>query len=325
MSEDTGLFRPPTSYPEPPKDMYYEVPKERAPPATRPKPIFPWEHKQAPATRVFPEDKPISGVEPQFQAGLGLALLSTDNGRPAETSDTQGTPIIHISEHVPFSAYIRSNVWDDMPEIQRYIDDFARGRRGGKLINARHAQPSSLNDLSPEGEGLQARRPSLRLTDFPTEIERPSLPVTPAPIRGPSFWGEERNDQGKLPAAQGVPQQQNWDPLRKLEELQKRQSEIFLSGPMTTTNIPHRDLPKGSMPSFITEEVAVEEPSTTKGFSSPNESSATKPEPKVNTINEGYSYKEGPIIKKEAFSTREELSQNSVHVSAGLFVEARQT
>lgn len=50
----------------------------------------------------------------------------------------------------------------------------------------------------------------MRLTDFPTELERPSLPVTPAPIRRPSFWGEERDEQGELPAAEGVPSQEDW-------------------------------------------------------------------------------------------------------------------
>jgi len=50
----------------------------------------------------------------------------------------------------------------------------------------------------------------MKLTDFPTEFERPSLPVTPAPRR-PSFWGEERADEeGELPTAEGVPKQQDW-------------------------------------------------------------------------------------------------------------------
>ena len=50
----------------------------------------------------------------------------------------------------------------------------------------------------------------MRLTDFPSELERPSLPVTPAPIRRPSFWGEERDQEGELPAAEGVPSQEDW-------------------------------------------------------------------------------------------------------------------
>ena len=42
------------------------------------------------------------------------------------------------------------------------------------------------------------RRESLIITDFPSAVERPSLPVTPAPIRRPTFWGGERNDQAVI-------------------------------------------------------------------------------------------------------------------------------
>ena len=87
----------------------------------------------------------------------------------------------------------------------------------------------------------------MRLTDFPTEFERPSLPVTPAPIRRPSFWGEERDTLGNLPAAEGVPRQEDWDPMRKLEELQRRQSAVLLGeeleeGVGKTVEIPAREM-----------------------------------------------------------------------------------
>jgi hypothetical protein len=36
------------------------------------------------------------------------------------------------------------------------------------------------------------------------------LPVTPAPVRRPSFWGDERDEEGELPAAEGVPAQEEW-------------------------------------------------------------------------------------------------------------------
>lgn len=51
----------------------------------------------------------------------------------------------------------------------------------------------------------------MRVTDFPTEVERPSLPVTPAPIRR-SFAqasGDEAADE-QLPIAEGVPKQEDW-------------------------------------------------------------------------------------------------------------------
>lgn len=96
-------------------------------------------------------------------------------------------------------------------------------------------------------EGLDdlpvGRRPSIILTDFPTEVERPSLPVTPAPIRRPSFWGEERDAAGELPRAEGVPEQSDWDPSARLKELQRKQSEVLAQGPKSPARaIPNRSL-----------------------------------------------------------------------------------
>ena len=99
----------------------------------------------------------------------------------------------------------------------------------------------------------QQRRPSMKLTDFPTEFERPSLPVTPAPMHRPSFWGSERDAAGDLPGAEGVPDQSAWDPVAKLAELQRRQSEMLAEGPASPGRfIPDRDLP-GSSSAPLTE------------------------------------------------------------------------
>jgi len=61
----------------------------------------------------------------------------------------------------------------------------------------------------------------LKLTDFPSADDRPSLPVTPAPIRRPTFWGAERDGEGELPGAEGVPVQSEWDPTTQLEQLRR--------------------------------------------------------------------------------------------------------
>ena len=74
---------------------------------------------------------------------------------------------------------------------------------------------------SPTEPGIAGRdrvKPNnFKLTDFPSEVERPSLPVTPAPIRRPSFWGDDAPESGEgdagashLPAAEGVPAQTEW-------------------------------------------------------------------------------------------------------------------
>src|SRR5271154_3815591 len=159
------------------------------------------------------------------------------------------------------------NAWDDMPEIERYVQALAQHRRGPVQVLHQTARAGGSND----------RRPSMKVTDFPTEIERPSLPVTPAPIRRPSFWGEERDELGQLPAADGVPKQEEWvrrfssystpqfasvdaskrvlywrcqfcgkqNPVMKLEELQRRQSEVIQTGPQPKSNdIPERQMPE---------------------------------------------------------------------------------
>jgi hypothetical protein len=68
----------------------------------------------------------------------------------------------------------------------------------------------------------------MRVTDFPSEIERPSLPVTPAPIhRPPALGSPDEYTSDQLPAAKGVPNQEDWNPLVRLEELRRRQSGVL--------------------------------------------------------------------------------------------------
>lgn len=242
MSADHSLFQAPRSYPEPPQNLWYEVPK--TPPSDeRPKPIFPWEENQTKATRIFANEPPSPELKP------ALPVIDTDV-RP-ESADGPLTPSIRVTPTTePFSSFSRTNAWDDLPGIQRYVSAMQSGRRGKAQITpgfpggpSGHSQQAE-DVLSPAAE----RRPSLRLTDFPTEFERPSLPVTPAPVRRPSFWGQERDDQGELPGAEGVPKQEDWDPLKKLEELQRRQSLVLDSGPLSPSkDHPDRKLPGGTV------------------------------------------------------------------------------
>ncbi|MCJ1474908.1 hypothetical protein MMC13_003568 [Lambiella insularis] len=229
MSADRTLFHAPKSYPAPPKNMWYEVPKEH-PANERPKPIFPWEENQAKPSRVFADDAPKS-PEP--------TLLAATDEETQDENESPPTPATQVTSPDPFATYSRSNAWDEMPEIERYIATLAQNRR--PKVQVLQTDPTAGEDaLSPTGEeGSAQRRPSMRLTDFPTEFERPSLPVTPAPVRRPSFWGEERDAAGDLPGAEGVPKQEDWDPMAKLAELQRRQSEVLAQGPTS----PAQDIP----------------------------------------------------------------------------------
>lgn len=109
-------------------------------------------------------------------------------------------------------------------------------------LMARRRAKTNRSSLG-RGAAPEQRRPSLIVTDFPTEVERPSLPVTPAPIRRSSFWGEERGGASELPRADGVPDQPEWDPSAKLAELQRRQSQVLALGSMSASRtIPNRSL-----------------------------------------------------------------------------------
>jgi glycogenin glucosyltransferase len=202
MSEDPGLFQPPASYPEAPKNMWYQVP-ETKPEPEKVKPIFPWEGRVPKPTRVFLEDLPST------VSTASIESLSTSPGeeyRPSIGSMTSWTA--DEPSTATWGTYSRSNAWDEVPEIHKYIQSIQHGRKAKVQVISGGPSPgtepssSRTTDHGPMG---------MRVTDFPTEVERPSLPVTPAPIRrsfgqGP---GDEAADE-ELPIAEGVPRQEDW-------------------------------------------------------------------------------------------------------------------
>lgn len=238
MSSDPTPFKAPERYPDPPKNMYYEVPK--TPTYQKPAPIFPWELNQTKARRVFPEDDPEKDA---FQTRDEI-LRPIDAPVDADTSTpvTPTTPPVQHTPTDPWQTYTRGNAWDEIPEIERYIGKLQKNRKG----NIQVLQGYSSGQVTGPGE----RRGSIRVTDFPSELERPSLPVTPAPIRKPSFWGTERDEEGDLPSAEGVPSQEDWDPAIQLEQLARRQSDVLASklggDSSPAREIPLRPLPYGS-------------------------------------------------------------------------------
>lgn len=197
MSSDPTPFKAPERYPDPPKDMYYEVPK--TPTYQKLAPIFPWEKDAPKPTRVFPEDN--SNVTEHHSSN---ELATEPRESEPKTPVTPTTPTIHLTTADPWQTFTRSNAWDDIPEIERYIGNLQKNRKGN--IQVLQGYGSGIAEVSSPG----GKKHHFKLTDFPTELERPSLPVTPAPIRRPSFWGEERDADGELPAAEGVPNQEEW-------------------------------------------------------------------------------------------------------------------
>lgn len=219
MSEDTQLFQPPLSYPEAPKNMYYQVPTSKPEPQQH-STVFPWEHHAPKPTRVFATESTYNQPpqEPIHQDYQDHQYPQDQNENPQETpqQDTHETEekeapiepqgLFHDDQPTPgptytrvpynpsatYNTYDRSNAWDEDPEIQRFIErQQARRKPTSPGSGSAHSSPSDKSGS--------------KITDFPTEIERPSLPVTPAPIHRTLS-----EDSTSLPAAEGVPDQEDW-------------------------------------------------------------------------------------------------------------------
>lgn len=195
-----------------------------AKPPSPPRHVFPWEARAPKATRVFPQEKPPTA--PTTHA----AATDTHSGTATASEVAAGVDVAS-TPRAPGTAWDsfaqQTNKWDEDPDIARFMESFNKPRRAPIQVVHDSRTESHPEDGPPP---VKERRTSVKLTDFPTEVERPSLPVTPAPIRRPTYWGaDESAEQGKsvLPVAKGVPRQDEWNPIIKLEELQRRQSLIM--------------------------------------------------------------------------------------------------
>ncbi|KAL4911241.1 hypothetical protein BDW74DRAFT_164799 [Aspergillus multicolor] len=230
MSDDHQLFQPPESYPEAPKDMWYQVPE------TKPEPLkltqlFPWETNAPRPTRVFADD------ERQSQP-LVSPTSTEDKSRTSQSSlPTSWTSEVTSVPSESWDTYSRSNAWDEVPEIQKYIQSIQQARKARvQVISGVPAQQKATSPPIPTTQQYQFRTSSqdlklslgTRVTDFPSPQERPSLPVTPAPIhRGPALGSPNEYTTAQLPAATGVPTQEDWNPSLRLEELRQRQNSVL--------------------------------------------------------------------------------------------------
>ncbi|CAG7955278.1 unnamed protein product [Penicillium nalgiovense] len=236
MSEDTHLFQPPSSYPEAPKNMWYEVP---AKPEPKPTTVFPWERHAPKPTRVFPDEAPVEFVEaPVIPDEPEQPSVPSEPAPPGPSPSYTRVPFEPSAES--WQTYTHSNAWDEDPEIQRYMETI-QARRTKSQATSPGAHSNSPGK-SPPTPGF---RPSTKITDFPTEVERPSLPVTPAPIHRTSY-GDEASGTAALPAC--LARRNGWvsrlmcsllsstqrtycgglqNPLAQLEELHRRHSEVL--------------------------------------------------------------------------------------------------
>ena len=243
---------------------------ENAPPQSNGPPIhiFPWEANAPKATRVFYDD--VQSTTPPEAPPNTKSLISDNHGNIFANNAMTTPATIQQKTATWDSLSQQTNTWDDDPDISRYMESFNRPKR---------AQVQVVHDSRDGTLPMRERRVSLKLTDFPTEIERPSLPVTPAPIKRQTLWGPP-DGQDILPGAQGVPKQDAWVsllssslsnlpnpnlqaiegtlhvtcshcqkqiPIIKLEELQRKSSLVMLSDEdMTSPSPPKRVMPESS-------------------------------------------------------------------------------
>ncbi|KAG6070234.1 hypothetical protein E4U16_001736 [Claviceps sp. LM84 group G4] len=91
MSRDTSPFVAPVRYPSPPRDMWYELPKQPSTSAGKPPQIFPWESKQPIPSRLFTEpvmDKP-NRTSSAAKARESSAELAQDTSLTGSSSDSE--------------------------------------------------------------------------------------------------------------------------------------------------------------------------------------------------------------------------------------------
>ncbi|KAF0639547.1 hypothetical protein FPSE5266_05397 [Fusarium pseudograminearum] len=237
MSRDTTPFIPPQRYPSPPQNMWYEVPKDRSSPQSKHAPeIFPWERNQPRPTRTFagePQPEPQPSPE-ESSAQLSVKTEGiTESGSESKNQSSSSTPTVQVSSSSPWTSYTRTNAWDEVPAIERYVDRLhGGGHRRGKSSTSSTGRVKSPTTGTWRDDQTSSKQ-GLKLTDFPSAVERPSLPVTPAPVHRNSFFTEddaenEDETKKKLPEAEGVPTQSDWDPIEQLQKLAKQQSDALL-------------------------------------------------------------------------------------------------
>ena len=207
--------------------MYYKVPETKPIRHEKPKPIFPWEERALPPSRVFTEELiPGSGLISDYEQDelsatlMPLAkdkstqeVLHTDEISMEADKDPPKTTErpTAVESDEPWPGFARaSNVWDYVPGINTYVRAVKVSQERPKSISVSGIGNVENLNIQPFREDDAQEGASLIITDFPTEIERPSLPVTPAPIQRVTFWGDEREASIALPPAEGVPSQADW-------------------------------------------------------------------------------------------------------------------
>ncbi|KAL2129683.1 hypothetical protein VTI74DRAFT_7438 [Chaetomium olivicolor] len=221
-------FAPPPAPPAPPVEPAPASAAEVEPVCSDSPDSQPGERREAEQTQG--EDSSAARQGQNFpESAKQPALPETPPPQPSHPVGERPSPLT-LTPPRSLANLKYTNAWDQIPAIQRWEERYqarmlqerrARARAAGKTLE--------LDEEEDIGIVLRRRRPSL-ITDFPSADERPSLPVTPAPVlRTTRAWygdysfggggGGSRTGERLLPDAEGVPPQSEWNPTQRLEQL----------------------------------------------------------------------------------------------------------
>ncbi|KAK4164888.1 nucleotide-diphospho-sugar transferase [Cladorrhinum sp. PSN259] len=222
----------------------YVASNQYLPEHDRPNPIFPWEANQPKPTRVFPE-RPLDPAPPKSPKVAPKSPSISQTSQSDTPASTATLPVGGAAASPTPSAggNTWTNAWDEVPQINRYVE----------AVSSQHRRTRSQG-LGLVSDPLEEEETKVsKVTDFPSEEDRPSLPVTPAPV-GRLASGLEESD---LPEAEGVPEQTEWDPSARLEKLARQHHEALSllkklggesSQPDETIGVHHREIPSRPLP-----------------------------------------------------------------------------
>ncbi|KAF3308551.1 glycogenin glucosyltransferase [Orbilia oligospora] len=228
--QDTGLFVPPRVASPPTDLLNFEVPPKPQP-SPRPSPIFPWEHgNTTPATRVFAGEGSPSPTLP-------LALPGSVDDE-FETEEAAGG--YSARGMAAWDSYSRTNAWDSIPSIERYVASFQQSTQPRRTVRKGDVTPNPQirgadeRILRTDGEHFDDETTTTTTTTITstTGLLPPEISVTPTPFKSlRGYRSHAMDDETKFPSAQGIPDQQHWDPMKSLAELRNAPGELLNRSP----------------------------------------------------------------------------------------------
>ncbi|RKF81862.1 hypothetical protein GcC1_021012 [Golovinomyces cichoracearum] len=127
MSSDPRFFKAPEKYPDPPKDMWFEVPK--ASNCQKLAPIFPWEINAPKPTRIFADDTEDSDRYPSN-------LSQTNSSKQNSHSKGKATAYHDSINNNEWQSFSLTNAWDHVPEIENYIGKLQKNTGRNNLVES---------------------------------------------------------------------------------------------------------------------------------------------------------------------------------------------